>query len=383
MSISTPGGPERRPTVVSTGKKPAAGRPASGAKAGAGKPAGGARPAAGGKGPRKPIAPVKVSQGRAWGPIALSSPWACSPPDHRVRRLGLLQGSKPWDDRANAIDGIVTARQGPHRAATTSRALKYAAAAVAIARDAWQNCMGDVCDAPIAEHAVHNWARRSGSPTARPPRRPGQPREGAARRSDVSPFEGWTSRSQPAWGYQLKVDNAGDDRIDEFIKTLKVNASIEGPTALCNQGVTATGTTLKLPSAAMGAMTARDRGRHDETPAVTVAGCHPRRAHVVAAAVVVGLLLGYAEAADAHHDPSGTPPARQASPGHDQHTPGPVEIGDRLPAGHRLRCAIGGDIAPAGRLTRRMRPGCARGAGPDRFAAPIALDATAPGWSNG
>lgn len=40
MSISTPGGPERRPTVVSTGKKPAAGRPAAGAKAGSGKPTG-------------------------------------------------------------------------------------------------------------------------------------------------------------------------------------------------------------------------------------------------------------------------------------------------------------------------------------------------------
>ena len=38
MSISTPGGPERRPTVVSTGKKPAGGRPAAG-KAGSGKPA--------------------------------------------------------------------------------------------------------------------------------------------------------------------------------------------------------------------------------------------------------------------------------------------------------------------------------------------------------
>lgn len=51
MSISTPGGPERRPTVVTTGKKPAAGRPASGAKPGAGKSTGDSpRPAAGGKG---------------------------------------------------------------------------------------------------------------------------------------------------------------------------------------------------------------------------------------------------------------------------------------------------------------------------------------------
>jgi hypothetical protein len=60
----------------------------------------------------------------------------------------------------------------------------------------------------------------------------------------LSPYDGLDKPiSLQAWGFQLKVDNADDSRIDEFIKTLRVNASIEGPNANCAQGVTATGTT--------------------------------------------------------------------------------------------------------------------------------------------
>jgi hypothetical protein len=49
--------------------------------------------------------------------------------------------------------------------------------------------------------------------------------------------------SLQAWGYQLKVDSAGDPRINEFIRALRVNASLEGPNARCDGGVTTTGTT--------------------------------------------------------------------------------------------------------------------------------------------
>src|SRR5918997_6401535 len=110
MSISTPGGPERRPTVVSTGKKPAAGRPSAGAKAGSGKPAGNAR--TGGKGPRKPVAPVKVSQGRSWGPIALFAAVGLI----AVGIIGyggwaVYNGAKPWNERAEGISGLVDFRE--------------------------------------------------------------------------------------------------------------------------------------------------------------------------------------------------------------------------------------------------------------------------------
>jgi hypothetical protein len=46
--------------------------------------------------------------------------------------------------------------------------------------------------------------------------------------------------SLQAWGYQLKVDNANDKRIDQFIKALRLNASME-PGAACSSGNTTTG----------------------------------------------------------------------------------------------------------------------------------------------
>jgi hypothetical protein len=60
----------------------------------------------------------------------------------------------------------------------------------------------------------------------------------------MSPFANLDAPiSLQAWGFKLKVDNADDSRIDEFIKALRVNASIEGPNASCSSGITATGTT--------------------------------------------------------------------------------------------------------------------------------------------
>ncbi|WBB66694.1 DUF3105 domain-containing protein [Micromonospora sp. WMMD812] len=255
MSISTPGGEQRRPTVVSTGKKPAAGRPAAGAKAGSGKPA--AAPRGGGKGPRKPVAPVKVSQGRSWGPIALFVAVG-------VLAVGIIgfggwaafQGSKPWEERADGISGIVNYREkdkelvkgSNHQAGPIQYSILPPVAGPH--NGAWQNCMGDVYDAPIAnEHAVHSLEHGAVWITYRPDLPADQVSElaGKVRGNEkmfMSPFEGLDKPiSLQAWGFQLKVDNADDSRIDDFIKTLRVNASIEGPTALCNQGITATGTT--------------------------------------------------------------------------------------------------------------------------------------------
>ncbi|GAA2702550.1 DUF3105 domain-containing protein [Micromonospora olivasterospora] len=257
MSISTPGGPERRPTVVTTGKKPAAGRPASDAKAGAGKPQGGAGRSGGGKGPRKPIAPVKVSQGRSWGPIALFTAVGVL----AVAIIGYgawaaYNGSKPWEDRAADIAGIVNYREkdkeltsgGNHQQGPIKYDILPPVAGPHNA--AWQNCMGDVYDAQIAnEHAVHSLEHGAVWITYRPDLPADQV---ATLKSKVqgqekmllSPFEGLDKPiSLQAWGYQLKVDNADDSRIDEFIKVLRVNASVEGPTANCADGITATGTT--------------------------------------------------------------------------------------------------------------------------------------------
>ncbi|MFC4147045.1 DUF3105 domain-containing protein [Micromonospora mangrovi] len=259
MSISTPGGPERRPTVVSTGKKPAAGRPAaadkpSGGGNGAGK--GSPRPTAGGKG-RKPVAPVKVSQGRSWGPIALFVAVG-------VLAAGIIgygafaayRGSQPWQERADSINGVVDFRKKDKDLVKGGRhekgSLKYAQSPPVAGphNDAWQNCMGDVYDAPIAnEHAVHSLEHGTVWITYRPDLPADQVAKLKAKvqgkeKLMLSPYEGLDKPiSLQAWGFQLKVDNADDGRIDDFIKTLRVNASIEGPTANCAQGVTATGTT--------------------------------------------------------------------------------------------------------------------------------------------
>ncbi|MEH0938831.1 DUF3105 domain-containing protein [Micromonospora psammae] len=257
MSISTPGGPERRPTVVSTGKKPAAGRPASGAKPGGGKSTGTPRPTSGGKGPRKPVTPVKVSSGRAWGPIALFVAVGVL----AVAIIGYgsyaaFKGSRSWEDRAADISGIVNYREKDPESLKYERhtsgplQYKYNPPVGGAHNNAWQNCMGEVYDAPIAnEHAVHSLEHGAVWVTYRSDLPKDQVEKLADRvrgteKMMMSPVEGLDKPvSLQAWGYQLKVDDAGDGRIDEFIKALRVNASIEGPTALCNQGITATGTT--------------------------------------------------------------------------------------------------------------------------------------------
>jgi hypothetical protein len=59
----------------------------------------------------------------------------------------------------------------------------------------------------------------------------------------MSPVEGMTDNiSLQAWGYQLKLASADDPRIDDFIRALSLNASIE-PGIPCSGGLTQTGTT--------------------------------------------------------------------------------------------------------------------------------------------
>lgn len=263
MSISTQGGDQRRPSVVSTGgKKPVAGaKPAAGGKPATGKsgarPAGsGARPTSAGKGPRKPIAPVKVGHGRNWGPIAL------------FVAVGLLaagiigyggwavfQGSKSWEDRAAGIRDLVNYRKDADKTLTASEhawgPLTYKLTPPVGGKHNfnWQNCMGDVYDAPIAnEHAVHSmehgavWVTyRSGLPADQVAKLAAKVRGNEYML--MSPVDNLDKTvSLQAWGYHLKVDKVDDGRIDEFIKALRQNAGVE-PGATCSQGITATGNT--------------------------------------------------------------------------------------------------------------------------------------------
>jgi hypothetical protein len=166
------------------------------------------------------------------------------------------ESGRTWQDRAADIDGLINYRKTDPAALEYDRhtqgPLTYPMSPAVGGRhnNDWQNCMGDVYDAPIAqEHAVHSLEHGAVWITYRPglPRAQVDALAGKVRGREkmmMSPFDGLDAPiSLQAWGFRLKVADAGDERVDEFIRTMRVNASIEGPNASCSQGITATGTT--------------------------------------------------------------------------------------------------------------------------------------------
>jgi hypothetical protein len=272
--MSTPG-PERIPTSVKVDKtsgqgKPPAGGTRPGAKGGSG--GGGKGPGAkkGGKG-RKPITPVKAAGGTNWGPLAVAGVVV-------LVAVGIIgfgvfyavqqnaETSTPWEERAAAISDIVNYRESDpemvkgsqHQAGTLQ--YKVSPPVAGAHNAAWQNCNGDVYDAPIAnEHAVHSLEHGAIWITYKPNLPADQVQTLVSKvqgkeKMLISPYSGALDKniSVQAWGYQIKADSASDPRIDDFIQALRVNASIEGPTAACDGGVTATGTAPQGAGAPMG-----------------------------------------------------------------------------------------------------------------------------------
>ncbi|MEJ3749629.1 DUF3105 domain-containing protein [Actinomycetes bacterium KLBMP 9797] len=263
MSISTPAGDNRRPSVVSTGKKPSAGKPpaakttpakasAKGGGSGKGAPAG---KGGGGKGPRKPVPQVKVKQPRNWGPIGLFvAVGVLAAAIIGYGAWAAFQGSKPWEERADAIDGIVNFRERSDAkqvltASHVQGAVNYPMNPPVGGNhnQDWQNCVGDVYTAPIAkEHAVHSLEHGAVWITYKTGLAADQVEKLASKvrgnefmmMSPVNDLD--RNISLQAWGYQLKLDNADDGRIDDFISALRRNSSLE-PEAGCSGGITATG----------------------------------------------------------------------------------------------------------------------------------------------
>lgn len=253
--MSTPG-PNRVPSTVRVDKKSGQGKPPA-SKSGGGKPGG--RPAAAKGGPkgRKPIKPVKVNGGRSWGPIVVVGIVVLFLIG--VVALGVFyinrdnQAKGPWQDKAAAIKGIMNyrAQHNPQIDARDHKdgPLTYVTnPPVGGAHNpVWQNCMGDVYDQPIAnEHAVHSLEHGAVWVTYKQGLPADQVNELKAKVQGkdymlMSPITNLDKNvSLQAWGYQLKVDNASDKRIDEFIKDLRLNASME-PGAACSGGNTTTG----------------------------------------------------------------------------------------------------------------------------------------------
>jgi hypothetical protein len=258
MSMSTPG-PERVPSTVRVDKKSGQGKPPAGKSARpssrpASRPAGKTPPRkATGKG-GKPIKPVKVSGGRSWGPIAVVAAVVLIAAG--IIGYGVyasMKGSEPWNERAADIKGIVNyrAQKNPQIDARDHKdgPLTYVTnPPVGGAHNVqWQNCMGDVYPEPIAnEHAVHSlehgavWVTYKQGLAADQVNTLKSKVEGKDYML-MSPVANLDKNiSLQAWGYQLKLDNANDKRIDEFIKDLRLNASME-PGAACSGGNTTTG----------------------------------------------------------------------------------------------------------------------------------------------
>jgi len=277
MSVSTPG-ENRQVNVVKSGKSTATGsKPAGGTKTGS-RPSGtGPRPGAGGGKGRKPITPVKVTQQRSWGPIALLTAVilvavgivgfgaffivkdmrATSAAEAKQKAEDALEKKEagtPWTERAAAIQGIVNyTAQKPAWLTNTHKAGKLSyAVSPPVGGDhnpTWQNCMGDVYKAPIAnEHAVHSlehgavWITYDSKLDSKQVAKLAE-RVTGREYMLMSPVDNLGSPiSLQAWGYQLKVDNADDSRIDAFIRALRKNDSQEQGAA-CSGGITRTGTT--------------------------------------------------------------------------------------------------------------------------------------------
>jgi Protein of unknown function (DUF3105) len=266
MSMSTPG-PERVPSTVKVDKtsgqgKPPAAKPAgaksTGSKSTGSKSAGsksgnrpGGRPQ--GKG-RKPTAPVTVRGSRNWGPIAVAGVVVLI----AVGIIGYgvfasMKSNETWQDKAAKINGIVNYRAQNNPAINSQEhkegPLTYVTnPPVGGAHNpVWQNCMGDVYAQPIAnEHAVHSlehgaiWVSYKQGLAADQVAKLQKKVQGRDYML-MSPITNLDKNiSLQAWGYQLKVDNADDKQIDEFIKALRLNASLE-PNAACSGGNTTTG----------------------------------------------------------------------------------------------------------------------------------------------
>jgi len=242
-------------TKAAPAKKAGAAAKSAPAKVGAKKV--GARPAAKGGG-RRPVTPVRVSQGRNWGPIVLFGVVILA----AVAIVGfggwqVYQKGLSVEQRVNKIDGAVDYRK---KDKNLVKGQQHAWGPQTYTQNPpvggkhnpnWQNCMGDVYDAPIAkEHAVHSmehgavWVTYDKSKLSA---------DQVAKLSALvkknpdhilmSPYDGLDKAvSVQAWGFQLKVDSATDPRIAEFIKVTRKNAAVEvGGT--CDTGITETGTT--------------------------------------------------------------------------------------------------------------------------------------------
>lgn len=197
---------------------------------------------------------MKVGKDRNWGVIATFTAVG-------VIAAGLIgyafwaqrdSAGVSWEEEAAAIEGIVNYREtnpdmlsnghvaGPQTYEVTPP----------VGGDhngAWQDCQGAVYAEPVHnEHAVHSLEHGAIWVTYNPEQLSADQvsqLSGLVEGNEkifMSPFPELDSPvSLQAWGYQLKLTDPGDPRVTEFIRTLRINTSLEGPNARCD-GLTTT-----------------------------------------------------------------------------------------------------------------------------------------------
>jgi len=261
MSMSTPQGggnpSSRKPGTVRVSAK----SPTSSGKStpGAGK-APGARPSsqgARGGGPRRPAPVVKVAQQRNWTPIIITAVVVLVAGlivGYAVSQLG--GSTNDWQKKADSIPGIQDYRESNPQMLTYQSHVEYPInypmhpPVGGTHNPNWQRCLGDVYTSPIAdENAVHSEEHGAIWITYRPDLPAAQVAQLAAKVQGnnfmlMSPYPNLDAPiSLQTWGFQLKVQNASDKRIDDFINDLRQVSQVE-PGVDCSSGsyVTATGT---------------------------------------------------------------------------------------------------------------------------------------------
>jgi hypothetical protein len=216
------------------------------------KPQGG-KPRGGKKG-RRPVAAVKVGKDRNWAAILTFVTVG-------VVAAGLIgyafwaqRGSQQetWEERASAIEGIANFRESnpdmlTNQHVTGPQQYEVTPPVGGDHNGAWQDCQGTVYTEPVHnEHALHSlehgavWIAYNPDTLAQDQVDTLAGLVEGNEKMLMSPYPGLdTPISLQAWGYQLKLSDPGDARINEFIRALRINASLEGPNARCD-GITTT-----------------------------------------------------------------------------------------------------------------------------------------------
>jgi hypothetical protein len=256
----------KKAAAKSTGTKSSRPAAKSGARTGA-KPGvkSGARPAAksGGSRPQtrpgnRRMAPVRVSHGRNWPAIGLlAGVIALAVGIVGFAAWQVYENGLTWEQRADGISGLKNYRKDDPKV-LEYKSHQYGPIQYTISPPVggthnpnWQRCLGDVYDAPIAnEHAVHAMEHGAVWITYRPdlPKNQVEQLAKKVRGKDYLLMSPYPNLDKPislqTWGYQLKVDNASDGRIDEFIRDLKQISQVEkGVTCSTGDVITETGTT--------------------------------------------------------------------------------------------------------------------------------------------